>query len=262
MLDFLITMKIVYGPLASWRLGRSLGVDLICSPKKICSFDCLYCQLEKTEKITSQRSVFVLTNNVEGEVKNALEKTTPDVITFSGMGEPTLANNMHEVIMLLRELTDIPLAILTNSSLLYDKNVQKTLRNLDIIVAKLDASNQELFQKMNCPAPGIAFEKTLKGIKELRRDFNGKFALQIMFINENKKCAEDIAKIAQGIQPDEVQINTPLRFSKVKPLPKEELDHIEKAFTGLNTISVYRSPKTKATPLDMSELIKRSRMEP
>jgi wyosine [tRNA(Phe)-imidazoG37] synthetase (radical SAM superfamily) len=255
-------MKIVYGPVASWRLGRSLGVDLICSSKKICSFDCIYCQLEKAEKIISQRDTFVSINNVEKELKNALEQITPDVITLSGMGEPTLANNMHEVVELIRGLTDLPLAILTNSSLLYDKNVQKTLRNLDIIVAKLDAPNQGLFQKINRPANGITFEKTLRGIKELRRDFHGKFALQIMFMEENKDYVNELAELAREIQPDEVQINTPLRLCKVKPLPKEELDEIEKAFTGLNTISVYHSPKPMTDPLDKLELIKRRRMEP
>ena len=257
-----IIMKIVYGPVASWRLGRSLGVDLICSSKKICSFDCIYCQLEKAEKITSQRNTFVSTNNVDKEVKNALQHTKPDVITFSGMGEPTLAKNMSKAIQIIRELTDLPLAILTNSSLMYDKNGQSDLKKLDIIVAKLDAPNQELFQKINRPAQGITFEKTLRDIKELRRDFHGKFALQIMFMEENKDYANELAGLAREIQPDEVQINTPLRLCKVKPLPKEELDEIEKAFTELNTISVYHSPKPMADPLDKLELIKRRRMEP
>lgn len=255
-------MKIVYGPVASWRLGKSLGVDLICSPKKTCTFDCIYCQLEKTEKITSQRDKFVSINEVEKEVKNALERTTPDVITFSGMGEPTLANNMNEAIKLIQELTDLPLAILTNSSLLYDREVQKTLHNLDIIVAKLDAPNEGLFQKISRPAEGITFEKTLRGIKELRRDFNGRFALQIMFMNENKNYANELAELAREIEPDEVQINTPLRPCDVQPLPKNELDEIEKNFTGLKTLSVYKSPKPMADPLDMSELFKRRRMEP
>jgi wyosine [tRNA(Phe)-imidazoG37] synthetase (radical SAM superfamily) len=77
-------MKIVYGPVASWRLGRSLGVDLICSPKKICSFDCEYCQLEE-EKPTIKRNTFVSIDKLNDELKNALKKTTPDVITLSGM---------------------------------------------------------------------------------------------------------------------------------------------------------------------------------
>lgn len=255
-------MRIVYGPIASWRLGRSLGVDLICSPNKICSFDCIYCQIEKAERITPQREIFVPTIRVEREIKNALKQKTPDVITFSGMGEPTLANNMQEVIELIRKLTDIPLAVLTNSSLLNDNDVQNTLSNLDIIVAKLDAPNQKLFTKISQPAEGITFEKTIAGIKTMNKKFKGKFALQMMFMDANKKYAHKMAELAHDIKPDEVQINTPLRLCSVKSLPESELDEIERMFTGLNTISVYHSSKPKTKPLDMRELIKRRRMEP
>jgi wyosine [tRNA(Phe)-imidazoG37] synthetase (radical SAM superfamily) len=255
-------MKIIYGPVASWRLGRSLGVDLICSEKKICSFDCIYCQLEKTDKITKQREYFISLDKLKKDLRHALHQTIPDVITLSGMGEPTLAKNIRKAIQIIRELTDLPLAILTNSSLMYDKNVQSDLKELDIIVAKLDAPNQVLFRKISRPAEGITFKQTLRGIKELRRDFPGKFALQIMFMGENKDYAHELAKLAREIQPDEIQINTPLRPCNVKPLPKVELDEIEKKFTGLNTISVYHSPKPMTDPLDKLELIKRRRLEP
>jgi wyosine [tRNA(Phe)-imidazoG37] synthetase (radical SAM superfamily) len=254
-------MKIVYGPVDSWRLGRSLGVDLICKPNKICSFNCIYCQLEKTEKITSVRNEFVDIKDVENELIEALKLRKPDVITLSGMGEPTLAININETIELIRGLTNIPLAILTNSSLFYNEDVQNSLSKLDIIIAKLDAPNQGIFQKINQPAKGVTFEKTIEGIKSLRKIFKGKFALQIMFINENKDYTEDIVQCVKEINPDEIQINTPLRPCKVKPLSKEEVDEIEKSFVGLNTITVYKSPKPKSDPLDKMELIKRRRME-
>jgi len=254
-------MKIVYGPVASWRLGRSLGVDLICSEKKICTFDCIYCQL-KEGKVTNKRDSFVSSEEVKKELKLALKQTTPDVITLSGMGEPTLAKNMNRTIEIIRELSDLPLAILTNSSLMNDENVQNSLKKIDIIVAKLDAHNQVLFENINRPAEGVTFEKTFAGIKSLRRHFNGKFAIQIMFMKENKEHAQELAELTKEICPDEVQINTPLRPCDVKPLSKRELDEIEKIFTGLNTISVYNSPKPKTDPLDKLELIKRRRLEP
>jgi wyosine [tRNA(Phe)-imidazoG37] synthetase (radical SAM superfamily) len=254
-------MKIIYGPVASWRLGKSLGVDLICSPEKICSFDCIYCQLEKTKYITSERKTFVQTKEVVEEVKKALQKTTPDVITFSGMGEPTLARNIDEVAVSLKKITKIPLAILTNSSLLFDKQVQQDLQNLDIIVAKLDAPNEELFQKIGQPAEGISFEQTIQGIKEMREKFKGKFALQMMFMDINKEYADDMADLAREINPDEVQINTPLRPCNVKPLPVETLDEIQKSFTGLNTLSVYHSNRPMTDPLDKLDMIKRRRSE-
>ena len=201
-------------------------------------------------------------DTIKKELKNALENTTPDVITLSGMGEPTLAKNINEAIQTIREMTNLPIAILTNSTMMHDKEVWENLHKLDIIVAKLDASNPEIFQKINQPASEITLEKTLTGIKQTRKDFKGKFALQIMFMKENKNYAEEIAEIARDIQPDEVQINTPLRYSETRPLSVEELDIIKKKFKGLKTISVYHSPKPKTTPLDMNELIKRRRMNP
>jgi len=254
-------MKIIYGPVASWRLGKSLGIDLICSASKICSFNCIYCQLEKTEKITTEREKFVPNHEIEKEIKYALKNTKPDVLTLSGMGEPTLAKNLQDTINVIRKNTNLPIAILTNSTFLGDKNVQNALKNIDIIVAKLDASNEELFKKINQPAKNLSFKKTLEGIKEMKENFDGKFALQIMFIDENKDYADEIAKIAREINPDEVQINTPLRPCPVKPLPKEELDEIVKKFSGLNVISVYHSEKPQTDPLDKVDLLKRRREE-
>jgi wyosine [tRNA(Phe)-imidazoG37] synthetase (radical SAM superfamily) len=254
-------MKIIYGPVASWRLGRSLGVDLICTEKKTCTFDCIYCQLEKT-KPTTQRKTFVSIEELEEELQHALQQTKPDVITFSGMGEPTLAKNMQQAIKTIRTLTHLPIAILTNSSTMYNKNVRNDLKELDVIVAKLDAANQQDFHKINQPAEGITFEKTIEGIKKLRKEFNGKFALQIMFTEENKDKTHELVKITKEIQPDEVQINTPLRPCNIHPLSEKQLDEIEKKFTGLNTLNVYKASKPKTTPLDRQELIKRRRPEP
>ena len=256
-----INMNVVYGPVASWRLGKSLGVDLICSKDKICSFDCIYCQIEKTNNITTKKNVFVPINRVKKEITSALEKTKPDVITFSGMGEPTLAGNMNEVIDFIRENTGYPIAILTNSSLLFDKQVQRNLQKLDVIVAKLDAPNEKLFQSISQPAEGISFEQTIRGIKEMREKFNGKFALQMMFMDINKDYAEDMADLAREIHPDEVQINTPLRPCNVKPLSVEELDNIEKHFSGLKTLSVYHSSRPMTDPLDKLDMLKRRRQD-
>jgi len=253
-------MKSVYGPVASWRLGKSLGIDLICSEEKICSFNCIYCQLEKTKKITDQKDTFISIKTVRKELQNALKKTSPDVITLSGTGEPTLAENIDKAIQMIRELSDLPLAILTNSTLFNDESVRENLRKIDIIVAKLDAPNQEIFEKINRPASTVTFEKTFNGIKKLRKEFCGKFALQIMFMNENKEYAFELAELAREINPDEVEINTPLRPCPVKPLTEKELNEIEKEFDGLNTLSVYNSPKPKTNPLDKIELFKRRRL--
>ena len=129
-------MKIVYGPVSSWRLGRSLGVDLICSKEKICSFDCIYCQLGEPWKNNVQRKNFISIKEMESEVVSALQSTTPDVITFSGSGEPTLAKNIDLAIKTIRKISNIPLAVLTNSSLMNREDVRNTLGKLDVVVAK------------------------------------------------------------------------------------------------------------------------------
>ena len=254
-------MDIIYGPVSSWRLGSSLGVDLICSNKKICSFECSYCQLQETEKHTIKRKKFISIKKLEEQLTDALIKSKPDVITLSGTGEPTLAKNLFDAVNTIKTLSNIPIAILTNSTLLYNKDVRDSLSKIDIIVAKLDANNQDLFEKINHPIKDITFDKTLNGIKKMRGEFKGKFATQTMFINKNKEYAEEIAKITREINPDEVQINTPLRPCKEKPLSVKVLDSIEKKFTGLNTINVYHSDKPMTDPLDKIELFKRRRSE-
>ena len=254
-------MNCVYGPVASWRLGKSLGIDVLCSSEKICSFDCTYCQLEKTKELTNSRREFVNTEILVEQVKKALKKTDPDVLTFSGTGEPTLATNIKKIHNSLKNITNKPFAIITNSTLFYDKSVRSDLLNLDIIIVKLDASNHSLFEEINHPTNKITFNQTLEGIKKMKEEFKGKFALQIMFIEKNKIYADNIAKITREINPDEVQINTPLRPCNEKPLSIKELDEIEEKFKGLNTISVYHSDKPTTNPLDKIEIFKRRRMD-
>ena len=254
-------MKIVYGPVSSWRLGSSLGIDLICSEKKICSFDCIYCQLGKQLNKTTHRNNFISITDMKKEVSQVLQNITPDVITFSGIGEPTLAKNMDLAIETIKKITNIPLAILTNSTLMNREDVRKTLNKLDIVVAKLDAPNEKLFQKINQPAENITFRSTVEGIEEFKKIFSGKLSIQTMFMNNNIQYSEEIANIISRIEPNEVQINTPLRPCPIKPLTEKQVAQIEEVFKakGLNTISVYTSTKPKTSPLDKMELLTRRR---
>ena len=252
-------MKIIYGPVSSWRLGSSLGIDLICSEKKICSFDCIYCQLGKQPDKTTQRKNFIHIEELKKEVIETLNQLSPDVITFSGAGEPTLAKNIDQAYNAIKKITDIPIAVITNSSLFNNDDVRKTLCKLDIVVAKLDASSEKLFQEINQPAEHVTFKNIVEGIKKFKKMFKGKFAIQIMFMDNNKEYADEIANIVSEIEPDEVQINTPLRPCFVKPLSEKQIMKIEKIFKdkNLNTISVYTSKKPKTSPLDKMEIIKR-----
>lgn len=251
-------MKYIYGPVPSWRLGRSLGVDLI-SGEKGCTFDCIYCQLGKTVRHIIKRGVFVPTSRIIKELES-LPELGIDYITLSGCGEPTLAANLGEVISEIKKRFKQPVAVLTNSSLMHDRQVRKELSQADLVVAKLDAPNEELFRAVNWPTNGITLNLVVSGIKRFQEEYPGKLALQIMFVPQNKDRAAELAELAKEIKPVEVQINTPLRPSPVKPLPPEELAKIKELFRPLKVYSVYDVERPETRPMDEIETKKRRPM--
>jgi wyosine [tRNA(Phe)-imidazoG37] synthetase (radical SAM superfamily) len=249
-------LKYIYGPVPSWRLGASLGIDLLSQEDKICSFDCLYCQLGKTSDPTISRRLYVPEEEILRELRT-LPALPIDYITFSGRGEPTLAKNLGHVLNALSNIRQESIAVITNSSLMDRQDVREELLRADLIIAKLDAFSQRSLVKINRPLQGIQFSAIVEGIKGFKKEFPGKLALQVMFIKDNVKHAEEIACIAKTISPDEVQINTPLRPCKVEPLKEDELSEIKGLFSGLNVISVYESQKTRVKPISDKETLKR-----
>jgi wyosine [tRNA(Phe)-imidazoG37] synthetase (radical SAM superfamily) len=250
-------MSIIYGPVPSWRLGRSLGIDLLNTKRKACSFNCIYCQLGETDQFIVEPTEFVSLEQLTSEIE-LLSPIKADYATFSGMGEPTLAGNLGEAIELARSNLDLPIAVLTNSSLMFREDVRQQLAHADTVVAKLDAPSANLFAKINRPASGLSFDLILDGIRVFRDEYRGKLALQVMFIEANKDYASEIAALARQISPDEVQIDTPLRPSKVKPLPRENIAIIREKFDNLrNVITVYEAPKPEVLPLDLAETLRR-----
>jgi len=249
-------LRYVYGPVSSWRLGSSLGIDPISDKKKICSFNCIYCQLGKTKNLTSERKIYVPTDEVVNEIMS-LPEIKIDYITFSGRGEPTLAENLGEMIKTIKKLRNEKIAVITNSSLLSRDDVIEDLLFADSVLVKLDARSQKSLETINRPIKGLTFNLILDGIKRFRKFYKNKFALQMMFVDENKNYAKELSQLAREINPDEVQINTPLRPCKVKPLPKEEIDKIKKYFQGINYISVYDTEKKEVKPISTKDTLKR-----
>lgn len=248
-------MKYIYGPVPSWRLGRSLGVDLI-SGEKTCTFDCIYCQLGKTVGHIIKRETFVSTFEIIKELES-LPDMEIDYITLSGMGEPTLAANLGEVISEIKKRFKNGVAVLTNSSLMYESQVRKELSRADLIIAKLDAPNEKIFQIVNQPTNGIGFRIILEGIRKFNVEYPGKLALQIMFVPQNKDYVADLANLAKQINPVEVEINTPLRPCQIKPLSPEELLKIKEQFSHLKVYSVYDVKRPETKPMDEIETRKR-----
>ena len=250
-------MSIIYGPVSSWRLGRSLGIDLLNARRKVCSFNCVYCQLGKTGQLIVEPREFMSLEQLTSEMK-LLGATKADYVTFSGTGEPTLASNLGQAIEIAGSFLDLPVAVLTNSSLMFRKDIRQRLGRADTVVAKLDAPNEEMLAMVNRPAPGMHFDQIRHGIKLFRDEYRGRLALQVMFIEANKNYASEIAALACQMSPDEVQINTPLRPCAVRPLPPESIAEIRREFTNFNSVvTVYEAPKAEVMPLDVTETLRR-----
>ena len=248
--------RVIYGPVPSWRLGRSLGVDPVSRAEKTCSFDCVYCQLGRTRIHTAERREFVPLARLVGELEE-LPALDLDYVTFSGMAEPTLASNLGEAIDEVKRRMQVPVAVLTNSSLMWKPEVRAALSRADKVVAKLDAPTEELLRAVNRPVEGITLERILGGIKAFRKGYRGRLAMQMMFFQANQDQAEALAQLAREIEPDEVEVNTPLRPCAVKPLPPHVLAEIMTAFRGLNAVSVYEAERPAVRPLDMEETLHR-----
>jgi wyosine [tRNA(Phe)-imidazoG37] synthetase (radical SAM superfamily) len=249
--------SIIYGPVPSWRLGRSLGIDLLSTKGKTCSFDCVYCQLGMTVRPEVERKEFVSLDRLARELKT-VEGIAADYATFSGMGEPSLASNLGEAIGLVKSALKLPVAVLTNSSLIPREDVRRELALADVVVAKLDAPNEELFRRINRPILKCTLDDIAKAIRLFRGEYQGKLALQMMFFEANRDYAAGMAEIAEPLSPDEVQINTPLRPCGVSPLAAEELAAIEREFGNFqNVFTVYGALTPEVMPFDLAETLRR-----
>lgn len=203
----------IYGPVPSRRLGLSLGIDIV--PAKICTLDCIYCQLGRTtEKSTARRDFFDLPA-VLSELKNRLsDGVTADYITIGGSGEPTLNSQLGALIDGIRGLTDIPVAILTNGTLLYRPDVRAECTKADLVIPSLDAGDAAAFEAVNRPAPDISIEKLVSGLVQFRQEFSGQIWLEVFLIEGINTAVEQIHEIAaqiRRIHPDKVQLNSAVR---------------------------------------------------
>ena len=234
----------------------SLGVDPVSLKDKICNMDCLYCQLGRTNIYSNERRHFIPTEDIVREIQS-LPRVHVDYVTFSGRGEPTLAENLGEMIRGIRKIRKERIAVITNSTLLGRPDVQKDLSLADFVLAKLDVCSEESLKLINKVTSGIPFESILEGIISFKKNFKGRLAIQIMFINENKGHAREIAQIVRKIKPDEVQINTPLRACPTPHLTRNEINRIKHYFYGLPTVTVYDTAQKTADPFSNIETSKR-----
>jgi wyosine [tRNA(Phe)-imidazoG37] synthetase (radical SAM superfamily) len=208
-------MKYVFGPVPSRRLGQSLGIDTI--PLKTCNWNCVYCQLGRTKPLTNKRKVYYPPEEILAEVKQALEGHLPgeiDWVTFVGSGEPTLHANMGLLIQGVKAMTDLPVAVITNGSLLYLPEVRQELVVADAVLPSVDAGTAELYRQINRPHPALTFKRLVEGMVAFREEYQGKLWVEVMLVrglNDTPQALWDIAKVLQKIEPDAVHINLPNR---------------------------------------------------
>jgi wyosine [tRNA(Phe)-imidazoG37] synthetase (radical SAM superfamily) len=230
--------KHVYGPVPSRRLGRSLGVDLV--PFKTCTLDCIYCQLGRTTNKTVERREYVSAEAVLVEVKEKLSVgASPDYITVAGSGEPTLNSAIGGIIAKIKELTDVPVAVLTNGSLLWRREVQDDLMMSDIVIPSLDAGDENMFHYVNRPHRDISFRQMVDGTTSFTERFQGEVWLEVMLLsgitglpNEVKK----IASLAEQIAPARIHLNTVIRppaEDYACPLSDAQLSSVKQVFPRL-----------------------------
>ncbi|MBM3269650.1 MAG: radical SAM protein [Candidatus Sericytochromatia bacterium] len=256
------TQAAVYGPVKSWRLGRSLGIDLLVQ-SSICSFRCAYCQLGKIELPTAERREWVATARVLADLELS-DWRSADVVTFSGNGEPTLATNLGECIRAIRDRTGKPIVVLTNGTLLNDPAVRADLAAADRVYVKLDAASDRGLRMVDNPVEGITLEGCLAGILAFRAEYAGYLAIQTMVMPMNLAEVEPLCDLYTRIKPDEIQLNTPLRpmprawypesrgnhegpapvpESHLRVLTREqacEVEQLVREKTGLKVVSVYQ----------------------
>ncbi|MFH1908744.1 MAG: radical SAM protein [Chloroflexota bacterium] len=231
-------MNYVFGPVPSRRLGQSLGIDTI--PLKTCNWNCVYCQLGRSVPLTSERREYFPRADILAEVEITLSSHKAgeiDWLTFVGSGEPTLHSGIGWLIRQVKALTSLPVAVITNGSLLYRPEVRTELSAADAVLPSLDAGTPDLYRKINRPWPELTFERLVDGLSLFRQEFSGKLWVEVMLVkgvNDTETALQELAAILKRIQPDQVHLSLPIRppaESWVQPAGDDSLRRAQ-AFLG------------------------------
>jgi len=240
----------LFGPVPSRRLGISLGIDLV--PMKTCSLNCIYCECGSTTNLTLTRREYVPLAQAKTEFLHYLSNhPKPDYITFSGSGEPTLNSRIGEAIRFIQSHeTGIPVAVLTNGTLLSDPQVRNELKPASVVMPSLDAATDKVFIKINRPHPRLPIERMLDGLIQFRKEFKGRIWLEIFIVPGINDTDSELAALKSAIlniRPDRVQLNTldrPGPVSSIRSATPEELQRIIR-FWGLDNISIIAKAQVR-----------------
>jgi wyosine [tRNA(Phe)-imidazoG37] synthetase (radical SAM superfamily) len=256
--------KYLFGPIPSRRLGLSLGIDLV--PQKVCSLDCIYCEVGLTSKLSLERKEYIPFSKIKSELEAWFEsEADPEYFTFSGYGEPTLNSAIGKVISYIKsKKPQIPIAVLTNATLFTDPEVRHELLDADLILPSIDAASDEVFHSINRPVDGLSAKKHIEGLVEFRKEFSGTIWLEIMIIpgiNDQLDELINLKKAIMRIQPDKIQLNSldrPGTVDTIRPATGSELEQITKLWNlpNVEIISKAANQKhVKSTARDLEKAI-------
>ncbi len=245
-------MSVTFGPIQSWRLGRALGVDLVFSDHKYCTFDCRYCPEGRHSLFARKRHWYAGMSAVECGLRS-VGRGEADCVTFAGKGEPTLASNLAESIDLARRILCLPVAVATNSSLMPRDDVKRDLAKADTVIAKLDAYDEESFLAINRPLVPCKFAEIVDALREFREGFGGRLALHLVLWEGNRQFAARMAAIVRRLSPDEVQISTRTSWLMAGET-SEATEAIHASFAGLNARCVHTDLPSWTLASDLEKL--------
>jgi wyosine [tRNA(Phe)-imidazoG37] synthetase (radical SAM superfamily) len=228
--------RYVFGPVLSGRLGRSLGLDLLGA--RICSFDCLYCEVGPTARKIVTRAVYVKPQAILAELAahKAADPSPVDAVTLGGLGEPCLNQAIAEIIAGAKNIyPGVPVAILTNSSLLWQDGVRAEILGADIVLPSLDSLVTGEFARLNRPAPGITLEMVTDGLVRLREQFSGRIYLEVLLadgINDSAENLEALRQFSPRCRPDRIDVvslSRPGAYPEAKPASTRALELFRRA---------------------------------
>jgi wyosine [tRNA(Phe)-imidazoG37] synthetase (radical SAM superfamily) len=239
-------MKHVFGPVPSRRLGRSLGIDPV--PLKTCNFSCVYCQLGQTRHLVAKRRAFFNVSDIMAEVASTLDRHVADSIdwiTFVGSGETTLHSRLGSLIRFVKTISALPVAVITNGSLLHLPEVRRELLEADAVLPSLDAGSEKLYLRINRPHHAFTFDHHIEGLSEFRRIFEGEMWVEVMLmggINDSFEALEDMAGALERIAPDEIHISTPVRPPAESWVEMPDTAAVERALSVLGNVAKVLEP--------------------
>jgi wyosine [tRNA(Phe)-imidazoG37] synthetase (radical SAM superfamily) len=230
----------IFGPVASRRLGRSLGVDL--TPAMTCTLDCLFCQLGHTAAKGDKRGEYVPTDEVIAELNDWLDTDgRADCITVAGSGEPTLHTGLGRIIDAVKAKSQLPVVLLTNGTTLHDPAVRMAASKADIVKASLSCWDQSSFEQVNRPCDGMQFSQVIEGQRAFRAEFSGELWTEVFVVPGINSEPAQIARIAEAVTsigPDRVQLNTAVR-------PPADGDVVAASSDAMMALALLFTPKAE-----------------